>query len=167
MKKTLQLFFLSAAILTLSFSTAQAQPVSRRPPDMPPSQFADNHPMENIIEQLGFSQEQKEKLKEHKHKYDIVNIEILNKIEILRQKLQYELTKKEIDKAAIDSLVEETKQQQEMLLKNHVERIVALRELMTYEQFEKLEGLHQKARGRSPGPPHTVTESAPDFVPGH
>lgn len=164
MKKALKPFSLLVAILALSFSSARAQPVSPRP-NMAPPKFADKNPMEDIIEQLGFSQEQKEKLKEHKHKYDIVNMEIMNKIETLKRKLQYELTKKEIDKAAIDGLVEETKQQQELLLKNHVARIVALREIMTYEQFEKLEGLHQKAGGQNPRPPRSP-ENAPDFPPG-
>ncbi|OGW96991.1 MAG: hypothetical protein A2Z81_06335 [Omnitrophica WOR_2 bacterium GWA2_45_18] len=155
MKNAAKSFTLLAVILTLSSPLAWAQPVKdmgpRQPGErMPPHEFAGGNPRENIIEQLDLSDEQNEKLKEHKFKYDIMNVETANKIDVLRRKLQYELTKKTMDKAAINTIVEETNQQQVILLKNHVDSIVALREILTYEQFEKLEGAHQRPGGIRP-----------------
>ena len=97
MKKISKSFPMLVTILTLSSSLAWAQPVQPRP-DVPPHEFAGGNPREDIMEQLGLSEEQKGKLKEHKFKYDIINMEINNKIEVLKRKLQYELTKKTMDK---------------------------------------------------------------------
>jgi Spy/CpxP family protein refolding chaperone len=107
--------------------------------------------MDNIIEELGLSPEQKEAILEHKKSHRQEMEETHKAMREKHDALKAELEKEELDQARIKALVAEIKELEGSMVDARVEGILAIRKILTLEQFkifqEKTKSLHKK-RGK-------------------
>jgi len=92
---------------------------------------------EKMVKELGLTQEQQEKLKEHKQSTMGQMKELREKVKEKRNELKVELEKKELNRSKIDSIVAELKGLNGKKIEHRVEKILFMRELLTDEQYEK------------------------------
>ena len=105
---------------------------------------------ESIIRELNLTSEQEKLIQEHRedHRYKMKQISQVLKIK--RMEMRYELEKLDIDKEKISTLVMEIKPLLGKQVELRVESIYAMMEVLTPEQFKKLQkGINKKtSRGR-------------------
>ncbi len=105
----------------------------------------------NIINELSLTPEQRELLKEQRYQERYKMINTRNKIRLKELELRHELEKKEINREAVDKILAELKKLQSNILEQRVEAILKMKEILTPEQFEKLQSISEqryKNRGR-------------------
>ncbi len=92
---------------------------------------------QRMEEELGLTEEQKEKIKVHGEKSREAMKELREKNHAKREELKKELEKKELDKKAIDKILSELKDLEGKKIEQRIKRILFMREVLTDEQHEK------------------------------
>ena len=106
-------------------------------------------PVSKIAEELGLSPEQKEQLKEQRYQEQYKRIETRNQLRLKELQLRHELENEVVNKQAVDRIVAELKELQGITIEQRVNSILKMREILSPEQFEKLQSLgKQKIRER-------------------
>ena len=103
----------------------------------------------NIAKALGLTDEQQEQLKEQRYQAKYKKMETRNKIRLEELKLQHELDKKDVDEKALREIVDELKKLQGDMIEQRVDSVLQIKQILTPEQFEKLQtlGKSKKQRG--------------------
>ena len=128
---------------------AFAQPLAQGPAEQGPAeQEGEEVPISNIAQKLGLSAEQVKQLKEQRFQEQYNRMETRNKIQLKELELRHELERDVINREAIDKIVAELKELQGTLIEQRVESIIKLKEILTPEQFEKLESLGKQRMRR-------------------
>jgi Spy/CpxP family protein refolding chaperone len=131
------LVFVSPIILAQSEDT----PV---PVEIEKSHYEEDVPVSDIAAELGLTEEQKEQLKEQRFQSNYKKIQTRSKTRLKELELRHELQKKEVDREAIDRILKELKELQAAALDQKVESILRVKEILTPEQFEKLNYLGRR-----------------------
>lgn len=95
--------------------------------------------IQKLIEELGLTSEQQEKLRKQRSEDRKVNQEIGKELRDKKVVLKGELEKEEVDKGRIDILVEEIKVLLGKQLEQRVQRIFSTKEILTPEQFKEFQ----------------------------
>ncbi len=106
---------------------------------------------ESVVQELKLTPEQQDLIKKQRAKQKEKRRQTFQTLRTKRLELRQELEKQDIDKKKIDSLVAEIKPLMGELLDLKVESILAMKEILTPEQFEKLQGGIRKGAGKGPG----------------
>ncbi len=114
-----------------------------------PIEEGEELPVPNIAQVLGLSPKQKEQLKEQRYQDELKRIDTRNKIRLKELELRHELEKKEVNRQAINRVVEELKELRGAMLDQRVDSILKLKEILTPEQFEKLQSFDERRRQRA------------------
>ena len=122
----------------------------------PTGQEGEDIPISKIAEELGLSAEQKEQLKEQRFQAKYNMTENRNKIKLKELELRYELEREVVNQGAINKIVAELKQLHGISIEQRVDSILKMKEILTPEQFEKLESLArhrgmQRGNQQTPG----------------
>ena len=144
MKKRFVKEIACVVILSLIFfpSLAFAQPPAQGPAEQGPAgKEGEEIPISNIAQKLGLSLEQKEQLKEQRFQQKYNKMETRNKIRLKELELRHELEKEVINQETIDKIVVELKELQGITIEQRVASILKMKEILTLEQFEKLQSL--------------------------
>ena len=102
--------------------------------------------MERMIEELGLTSEQAEQLRQHKEAKRDGRKESYGIIREKHEAIKEELNKAEIDKVKIEKLIEEIVNIQTQALRERIEHMITLKEILTAEQFEKFQEKMEKKR---------------------
>ncbi len=108
-----------------------------------PEQVGEELSISDIAQELGLSANQKEQLSEQRFQEQYTRMETRNKIRLKELQLRHELEKDAINKESVDKIVAELKELQGDTIEQRVNSILKLKEILTPEQFEKLQ-----SRGR-------------------
>ena len=109
---------------------------------------------ERFAEELGLTPEQKEVLKAGKEEARAKHEAIIKNLDAARETLRTELSKPEVDKAALDKAVSEIKAAEGELVDARVNGFLSMKEVLTAEQFQKMSEMKGKRgdkRGKRPG----------------
>jgi Spy/CpxP family protein refolding chaperone len=139
MKKKLIKDAACAMILSLIFLPCLA--FAQAPEQTVTEEADEDLPIYKIAEELGLSSEQKEKLKEQRFQARYSMIENRNKIRLKELELRHELEEEAINHEAINKIVAELKQLHGATIEQRVNSILKMREILSPEQFEKLQSL--------------------------
>jgi len=102
---------------------------------------------EKLTEELGLSKEQSERLKAEREVFKNKNRELKENLKAKRKELKAELEKPEIDRPTVDRIIKEMSEINEMKLRDRVDKIIATKNILTPEQFGKLqEKMEEKRR---------------------
>jgi len=154
MDKKLRKTLVYTVIITLIFllPTAYAGPVFDDPKfDDRGERGANREKFEKIIQELDLSPEQQELINKQRAGHREKRRQTFQTLRTKRLELKQELEKQDVDKKKIDSLVSEIKPLLGKLLDLRVESILAMKEILTPEQFEKLQRDIKKGRRIGPG----------------
>jgi Spy/CpxP family protein refolding chaperone len=110
----------------------------------PTGQAGKDMPISKIANELGLSQEQKEQLKEQRFQSKYSRIENRNKIRLKELELRHELEKEVVNHEAVNKIVAELKQLHGATIEQRVTSILKMKEILTPEQFEKLESMGRR-----------------------
>ena len=110
-----------------------------------------------VQERLGLSGEQVEKLQQSRLELETKRIDTHAKTEIARLNLESLLKKKDIDKAAVDRLINELGDLHKENIRGMVQQKIALGEILNATQLEKVEAFLDRARARQD--PHQFMEN--------
>jgi len=105
----------------------------------------------DMAEKLNLTEEQKEQLKEQRFQQDYKKIETLSQLKLKQLELRHELDKKEINRQAIDKIVKQITKLQADLLHQKVEAVLKMKQILTDEQYEKLQSLGKHKMQRAMG----------------
>lgn len=122
--------------LVFSASVAYAQPLRYVP------ERAIKHReemMDNLIKELYLTPEQQEPIKKQRSEHRKKNRELKDEVSAKRLELKQELEKQTTNKKRIDSIVAERKIFMGNQLKQRVEGILSIREILIPEQFNKFQ----------------------------
>lgn len=143
-----------AVILAISVPfVVLSQPEAEGPvPGVPPVDVGTGEvPVCDLAKKLNLTEEQKEQLKEQRFQQAYKKIETFSQLKLNQLKLRYELDKKEVNRQAINKIVKQITRLQADLLHQKVEAVLNMRQILTDEQYEKLQSLGkhkmQKALG--------------------
>ena len=100
----------------------------------------------DIAKELDLTPEQKEQLKEQMFQARLKKMQTRNKVKVEELKLRHELEKKEVDKETVGKIVEELKRLSGITLEQRVNSILEMKEIITPEQFEKLQSLNKQKK---------------------
>ena len=92
-----------------------------------------------LAEELGLTAEQKEQLREQRYQARLKRLEMRNQLQIKELELRHELEAKTINRQKVDTIVKELKEKHGQMLEERVEAVVALRSILTPEQYEKFQ----------------------------
>jgi Spy/CpxP family protein refolding chaperone len=104
--------------------------------------------MQRIIQQLNLTDEQKEQLKSQRQKHKEQMQTMTQYLKEHRRKLKEELESPDADKNAINNIITEMKETEGRMLYLRTVGILETKEILTPEQFEKLQSLHKNAMQR-------------------
>jgi Spy/CpxP family protein refolding chaperone len=111
-------------------------------------QTADRPGMQRIIQQLKLTDEQKEQLKNQSQKQEEQIQTMTQYLREHRKRLKEELESQDVDRNAINNIITEMKETEGRLLYLRTIGILETKEILTPEQFEKLQSLHKNAMQR-------------------
>jgi Spy/CpxP family protein refolding chaperone len=100
--------------------------------------------LENIVNELWLSPEQKTTLLDDQKKAQLERKNIHTAIRTKQQELKEELEKQESDQNAITAIANELKKLQGSMIDQRISSILKVKELLTPEQFQKFETLTQQ-----------------------
>ncbi len=130
--------------LALVFSSVHAQP--------PHPAFGE------IADELGLTDEQMESIKEIQLNFKKTEIGLKADLKTSRLELRHLLMQEKPSQKEISKLVEKIGETQKRLLKNNVDRKMAMKEILTREQFKKFTRMKERwpkeKMGQKFGPPH-------------
>ena len=93
---------------------------------------------EKFAEELGLTPEQREAIKAQKEESKTKIKEVQEELRTSRKALHEELKKPETDRTAIDNIVYRMKEAQGELIDQRVNRFLAMKKILTPEQFHKM-----------------------------
>jgi len=158
MKKTVKLLAVLALIGTLGFSgSAYAQ----TPTDLTEEEVQmikkkrerKEKFKEKMKEKLGISDEQQQKLQEHRQSHRGQAKQYFESMKELKKQLNAELEKAEFDEEKVRSLNEQLKSIKNEMADHRIEGILAVREILTAEQFKKFHEFKGDKNGKRGGMP--------------
>ena len=100
----------------------------------------------DIAQELDLTAEQKQQLKEQRYQEGHKRTETRNKIRLKELELRHELEKEEIDREGVNTIVEELKELGGLMLNQRVDSILKMKQILTPEQFERLQLLGERRR---------------------
>ena len=106
---------------------------------------------DSIIRKLNLTDAQKEQLREKREEHKGQTQQMLEYLKAHRQSLKEELEKSDADKNRINNIIMEMKETEGRLLYLRTVGILETKEILTPEQFEKLQSFHQKSGQRRKG----------------
>jgi Spy/CpxP family protein refolding chaperone len=104
----------------------------------------DQEKKESIFKELNLTPEQKKKLEDNRTAQDQELSRLRAAMKEKHQKLQQELNKPEVTRAAVEPLVNEIKSLQEKLLDHRINGIFAVKTILTPEQFVNFNQIMKK-----------------------
>ena len=102
--------------------------------------------MAKIMNQLNLTDEQKEKLKANKQEHREEIKQMQGYLKDHRQSLKEELESPDADKNRINNIITEMKETEGKLMYLRTVGILETKEILTPEQFEKLQSFHKQAK---------------------
>ena len=99
---------------------------------------------EQMFKELNLTPEQQKKLDENREVQRLEMEKLHNALKEKQAKLQEELKNSAVSKATLEPLVNEIKSLQAKLIDNRVNGILAVKEILTPEQFAKFQQMHEK-----------------------
>lgn len=133
--------------LVLLTSIAFAEPIVQGPAG---EEGREELAVSDIARELGLTTEQKEQFKEQRYQAKVRMVDTRSKIMLKKLELRHELEKKEVDRKALGGIVEELKKLHGIMLEQRVDSILKTREILTPEQFEKLQSLSERRMRKGP-----------------
>jgi len=112
-----------AGALVLVFSLVYADPPDR--------------PFKGMRDDLGLTEAQVKQMRELQYNFSKTGIGLRADLKEARLELQHQLAQPNIDQKEINKLVDQVAQAQKMLLKHRIDRKLAMKEVLTPEQYEK------------------------------
>ena len=94
---------------------------------------------DKLTRELGLTPEQETRLKEERERFANENMELTEKMRSKKEELKDNLEKPDMDRAKVDGIIDEIKNLTGEKLKNRVNKISAMKSILTLEQFEKLQ----------------------------
>ena len=131
MKSLLLVIALLGAVVLL-FSVAYAQ--------------APRHRLGDMADELGLTDEQMENIKDAQYDFRKAEIGLLADLKISRLELRRLMMQEKPDQKQITQLVDKIADNQKELLKNNIDRKLAMKEILTKEQFKKLTRMKAERR---------------------
>ncbi|MBN1354073.1 MAG: periplasmic heavy metal sensor [Candidatus Omnitrophica bacterium] len=101
---------------------------------------------ERLSDELGLTDEQKTRLDKQKEVFKEKNIAFMDKIYAKNKELKAELEKPEIDRESVNNIIDDIQKLTGEKLRNRVDNILAMKNILTQEQFEKLQQKMEKKR---------------------
>jgi len=139
-KKLTMTTVIAACFLLMSFTQAYAYRGEKKMEALRQYWF------EELTKDLGLSETQKQDLEKQRSEFAAKRKDIVEKLEAKTAKLKDELEKADINKAAVDRLIEEIKDLSGQQLHSRVDSVIATKKILTPEQFKKLQEKAQKKR---------------------
>lgn len=103
---------------------------------------------DKISKELNLTEKQQEQVKNHRKKHREQMKETAVKTKEIREAMRKELEKPEIDKAKINKLSSELKELEAKRIDNRTKGIIEMREILTPEQYQKMNQMTEKKRER-------------------
>lgn len=113
-----------------------------------PRQEQKEEMFEKIGAELGLTAKQSEQLKVQRKEKREERKTAGKEMRAKRKELKEELDKKEVDRAKVDTIISEISELQSSKLKEHVESILSIKEILTEEQFQKLRNKMKAKHGK-------------------
>jgi Spy/CpxP family protein refolding chaperone len=101
-----------------------------------------DRPLRGMRDKLDLTDAQVKQMQEIRYDFAKTGIGLRADLTEARLALQHELAQPNVDKKEIDKLVDQVAQAQKMLLKHRIDRRLAMRDVLTPEQQEKLQQMH-------------------------
>jgi len=101
---------------------------------------------DKLTEELGLSPEQKTQLDAQREAFKSKNEAAWEKLKAKKEELRAELEKPTVDRAKVSAIIEDMKNLEGEKLNNRVDKILAMKSILTPEQFTKLQDKMQKKR---------------------
>ncbi len=123
---------------------------------------------EGFFKDLNLTAEQKEKLKTYRESQKEKNQAVREQLKTKMQALHEAMTQPEVDQAKINGLVAEINTLKGQLFAQHVEGLLGMKEVLTQEQFNKLQERRQERKNGKHGKRHGgwgQQEQAPEGSP--
>jgi len=102
---------------------------------------------QNLIQQLNLTAEQQKQLEASKKEHRASTKEIRNALTLKKMELRLELEKEKIDRKKIDGIASEIKRLLGRQIDLKVEGILTMKQILTPEQFEKLQSMKESGQG--------------------
>jgi len=99
---------------------------------------------EKFCEELGLTKEQEAQLKTQREEFKNKNNALRKKMRVKRRKLRDELEKPDVDRARVDTIIEELNDLNREKIKNRVNKILSMKNVLTPEQFKNLQDKMEK-----------------------
>ena len=138
--------YLSAALMLLAASTSYAVPDFKGPRREGKEEKVHEKIYQDMTEKLDLSEEQKEQLNTHRGRQKARMKELKKELKTTHEALRKELKNCDSDESAIKSTVTRLKKVQAQLLDQKVDNFLAMREILTPEQFRKMNELREERR---------------------
>ncbi|MCK4462870.1 MAG: periplasmic heavy metal sensor, partial [Candidatus Omnitrophica bacterium] len=97
-------------------------------------------------EELGITAEQEAKLKAQREEFRDKNKKLMEKMLSKRKELKQELEKPNINRAKVDKIIADIKNLTGEKLRSRVHKIISMKNVLTQEQFEKLQKKMEEKR---------------------
>jgi Spy/CpxP family protein refolding chaperone len=101
-----------------------------------------DRPFRGMRDKLDLTDAQVKQMQEIRYDFAKTGIGLRADLKETRLALQHELAQPNVDKKEIDKLVDQVAQAQKMLLKHRIDRRLAMKDVLTPEQQEKLQQMH-------------------------
>jgi len=149
MKRILRITAVFAVLcLAIPSSLSFAQPPTAKEGDQEGREGRGKAGSFDFTRELDLTAEQKGQFKEQKYQARLKKMETKNKIRLKELELRHELEKDVIDKETINGIVQELKDLQGKTIEQRVEMVLQMKEILTPEQFEKLQSMHGRKKHR-------------------
>ncbi|MFH1645528.1 MAG: Spy/CpxP family protein refolding chaperone [Candidatus Omnitrophota bacterium] len=102
----------------------------------------------NIAKELNLTDEQQAQMKEHRQEHKQKAKEVKEVLKAKRQELKQELENPEVDKSKVYSIANEIESLVGKQLELRVEKVLAMREILTPEQFQQLQEKKMSKKGK-------------------
>ncbi len=95
-------------------------------------------------EELGLSEEQQEQMQQLNREFRVNTAEIREELKFAEKDLRAEMTKETVDRTKIDSILSDIAALKQKLSEARTQKMLAMKGILTQEQFEKLSNLRQR-----------------------
>lgn len=104
---------------------------------------------EKLSEELGLTPEQQTRLEEQREAFKSKRKVLMEKMQVKNKALKEELEKPEVNRARADKNISDIQALTGEKLRSRVDRIIAMKDILTPEQFEKLQQKMNRKRRKS------------------
>jgi len=142
--KTKKILILTSVISLVCFTSS----LFAQPPEDEPQTFKEKRKqaIEDFTEELNLTAEQQEEIKQQRSEQLKENKQIHEQLRVKNQQLRKELEKAELDQAKINSLIAEIADLQGQQLRQRVDGVVSMKEILTPEQEAQLKARMEEKR---------------------